>query len=265
MPVLARAGVSYELRIEAVDAGNVGPVSAVPPPPPVTRNYFVDHGQLRAEAPSGSLGYQFKDRTMFVIDARQRIVHVLKSATTADFLARYATAVKQLDAAAAAASPEDRADAQRRADGMRAVEQRLTQTVPRDFRVTVRFESVEGHACRIWEERELGVKRLEFCVAPVAGVPGGAEILGGLETLSRFREGAQFAFGVDLGVAPWWPDITALGGLPLLIRVFDVDSVTSQIEVHAIKAAVAVDDRFALPAGYSVQDGPEFITWCCPT
>lgn len=265
VPVLAQAGVSYQLSVEAVDAGNVAPVSALPPPQPAIRNYFVEHGEVRVDGAGGSLAYLFKDRTMFVIDVRQRIVHVLKSATTADFLARYATAVKQLDAVAATAAPEDRVDAQRRAESMRAVEQRLTQTTPRDFRLTVRFENVDGHRCRIWEERENGAKRLEFCVAPATGITDGADVLGGLETLSRFREGAQFAFGVDLGVAPWWPDIAALGGIPLLIRVFDVDSLATQIEVHALKAGVAADDRFGLPEGYAVQDGPEFITWCCPT
>jgi hypothetical protein len=265
LPGLARAGVSYQLTVEGVDASNVAPVSASDPAPkPVPRDYFVDHGEIRIGGASTSLGYLFKDRTMFVIDARQRIVHVLKSATLADFTAHYANAVRQLDEAAAAASPLDRAEAQRKADDMHAIEQRLTQSAPRDFRVTVRFENVGGHRCRIWEERENGVKRLEFCVAAVAAVAGGAEILSGLETLGRFREGAKFAFGVDLGVAPWWPDIAALGGVPLLIRVFDVDSVTTQIELRSIATGVAADDRFVLPEGYSVQDGPEFMSWYLP-
>jgi len=264
LPVLARAGVSYEFSVEAVDP-SLAPVPVnAPVGKPVPREYFVDHGEVRVGGAGSSLGLLFKDRTMFVIDARQRTVHVLKSATTADFTARYANAVKQLDAAAAAAAPQDRAEAQRKADDMRAIERRLTEAAPRDFRVTVRFETVDGHDCRIWEERENGVKRLEFCVAPLASVAGGAEIWSGLQTLSRFREGAQFAFGVDLGVAPWWPDIASLGGIPLIIRVFDVDSLTTQIELHSIKTGVPVEQRFALPEDFSVQDGPEFASWYLP-
>jgi hypothetical protein len=265
LPLIARAGVSYQCTVEAVDPANVAPVSAQNPlRKAMVRDYFVDHGEVRVGGANASLGMLFKDRTMFVIDARQRRVHVLKSATIEDFTAHYASAVKQLELAAAAAAPEARADAQQRADGMRAIEQRLTQAAPRDFRVTVRFENVDGHACRIWEERENGAKRLEFCVAPPASIAGGAEILSGLQTLSRFRDGAQFAFGVDLGVAPWWPDIAALGGIPLAVRVFEVDSVTTQIELRSIKAGVPVDEHFALPAGYSMQDGPEFVSWYLP-
>jgi len=265
LPLLARAGVSYEFSVEAVDPANVAPVSVNDPVgKQVPREYFVDHGELRVGGAGRSLGLLFKDRTMFVIDSRQHTVHVLKSATTADFIARYANAVKQLDEAAAAAAPEDRAEAQRKADDMRANARRLTEAAPRDFRVTVRFENVDGHDCRIWEERENGVKRFEFCVAPLAAVAGGAEIWSGLQTLSRFREGSQFAFGIDLGVAPWWPDIAALGGIPLAVRVFDVDSLTTQIELRSIKTAIPVEQRFALPGDFSVQDGPEFVSWYLP-
>ena len=264
-PALAHAGVSYQLSVEAVDPSNVAPVSVNDPVgKPVPRDYFVDHGEVRVGGAGRSVGLLFKDRTMFVIDARQRIVHVLKSATTADFTARYANAVKQLDAAVAAAAPQDRAEAQRKADDMRAIERRLTEAAPRDFRLTVRFDKVDGHDCRIWEERENGVKRLEFCVAPLASVAGGAEIWSGLQTLSRFREGAQFAFGVDLGVAPWWPDIAELGGIPLAVRVFDADSLATQIELHSIETGIPVEQRFDLPEDFAVQDGPEFVSWYLP-
>jgi hypothetical protein len=265
LPALARAGVSYEFSVAAIDPSNVAPVSVNEPVgKPVPRDYFVDHGEVRVGGAGRSLGYLFKDRTMFVIDTRQRTVHVLKSATTADFTARYANSVKQLDAAVAAASPEDHAEAQRKADDMRAIERRLTEAPPRDFRVTVRFEKVDGHDCRIWEERENGVKRLEFCVAPLASVAGGTEIWSGLQTLSRFREGAQFAFGVDLGVAPWWPDIAELGGIPLAVRVFDADSLATQIELHSIETGIPVEQRFDLPEDFAVQDGPEFVSWYLP-
>jgi hypothetical protein len=203
----------------------------------------------------------FKDRTMTVIDNTSRSVHVLRHATLSQVAAHYADAVKQLEVAAAAAPPEQRAAAEQKAADMKAASDRLREPVPRDYRVTVRFESVDGHACRIWEERESGAKRLELCVAPVASVPGGAEILAGLKTLSQFRQGSNFALGVDFGLDEWWPDIARLGGVPLLVREYKYDSVVSEVMVSALRPGVAHAAAMDLPVGYPVEDGPDYTQW----
>jgi hypothetical protein len=144
---------------------------------------------------------------------------------------------------------------------MKAVSDRLLQPVPRDYRITTRFESADGRACRIWEERENGTKRLELCVAPPASVQGGADIMGGMKTLSQFRQGSNFAFGVDFGLSEWWPDIARLGGVPLLIREYKYDSVVSEILLTAIRQGVPKASLLDLPDGYQVQDGPDYAQW----
>jgi hypothetical protein len=127
--------------------------------------------------------------------------------------------------------------------------------------VTVRFESVDGRACRIWEEREKEAKRLELCVAPSAGVPGSVEILNGLKTLSQFRQGSDFAYGIDFGLSEWWPDFATLGGVPLLIREYKYDSEVSETMVSAIRPGVPAGTQFDLPDGYAVQEGPDYTQW----
>jgi len=133
--------------------------------------------------------------------------------------------------------------------------------VPRDYRLTARFESADGRACRIWEERENGAKRLELCVAPLASVQGGADIVNGMKTLSQFRQGSNFAFGVDFGLSEWWPDIAHLGGIPLLIREYKYDSVVSEVLLTAIRQGVPKASLLDLPDGYQVQEGPDYAQW----
>lgn len=262
VPALANAGVVYEMAIRPVDQSDIalaapGAASSAA----VVTQFFVDDGRVRIGGPKAKTVYLFKDRTMYVIDNTARSVHVLKHATLSQLAAHYADAVKQLENAAAAAQPDERAEAQRKAADMKLVSDRMRQAVPRDFHVTVRFESVDGRACRIWEEREKEAKRFELCVATVAGVPGGAEILNGLKTLSQFRQGSDFAYGVEFGLSEWWPDFATLGGVPLLIREYKYDSEVSETMVSAIRPDAPVGAQFDLPAGYAVQEGPDYTQW----
>ncbi len=256
------AGVLYEVSIRSVDQSNLAMVSPGGlSSSAVVTQYFVDNGKVRIGGPKAKTVYLFEDRTMCVIDHAARSVHVLKHATLTQLAAHYADAVKQLETAAAAAAPDDRAEAERKAADMKAVSERMRQTVPRDFRVTVRFESVDGHACRIWEEREQGAKRFELCVAPPAMVPGGAEILSGLKTLSEFREGSNFALGLEFGLSEWWADFATLGGVPILIREYKYDSEISETLLSGMRTGVPAGAQFDLPDGYQVQEGPDYTQW----
>jgi hypothetical protein len=205
--------------------------------------------------------FLFKAKTMTVIDMAQHSCHVLQRATTAQFLAHYADEVRLLRDAAARAPDEQRADAQHKAEVMQEISDRRQTPIQRDYKVTVRFNSVDGRACRIWEERENGAKRLEICVAPASRVPGGAEILAGMKTLSQFHEGGQFALGVDFGFTDWWPDFALLGGVPLMIHEFKYDSIVSEITLKAIRDDSPAPLSMDPPADCHVQDGPEFAQW----
>ncbi len=259
---MVNAGVVYDVAVQPVDQSNMALVStSAPTPAAVVSQYFVEHGKVRVGGANAKTVYLFKDRTMYVIDNVSRSVHVLKHATLSQVAAQYADTVKRLEEAAANAPPDDRAEAERKAADMKEVSDRLQQPVPREYRVTVRLESVDGHACRIWEEREGDIKRLELCVAPAATVPGGTEIFNGMRTLSQFRQGSNFALGVDFGLSEWWSDIADLGGVPLLIREFKYDSVISEVTLTAMRQGVPRASLLDLPEGYQVQDGPDYGQW----
>jgi hypothetical protein len=261
-PVLANAGVLYELAVRPVDQSNVAPVSpAAPLVAPVVSQYFVEGGKVRVGGANAKIVYVFIDRTMYVIDNASRTVHVLKHATLSEVARHYADAVKQLEDAAASAPPQERSAAKQKAADAKLLSDRLREAPPHQYRVTVRFEAVDGHACRIWEEREADAKRLELCVAPVASLPGGAEILGGMQTLSQFRQGSEFALGVDFGLAEWGTDVAHLGGVPLLIREFKYDSEISEVTLTAVRQGVSSATSWNMPEGYQLQDGPDYAQW----
>ncbi len=258
----ARAGVSYELAIRPVDESALTrPSPAVQPYGPVVVQYVVDGTDVRVGGPHAKTVYFFKDRIMTVVDHTSRVVHVLKFATLEQVRSHYAETVAKLAQAAGAAPPAEREAAERKAADMKAASDRLTQSVARDFKMTTRFESVDGRACRIWEETESGAKRLELCVAPAASVPGGADILVGFETLSRFRQGSDFALGVDFGLSNWWHDIAGLSGIPLLIREYKYDSPVTEILLTAMRTGVARDGEFDLPPDYRTEEGPDYAQW----
>ncbi len=262
-PFLSRAGVLYNVAVRPVDQSSIEAIGSAGPPATTAAvtEYFVEGGKVRIGGLKASYIYVFKDRIMYVVDNASRTVHVLRRATLSQVTAHYADAVRELQTAAANAPPEERANAQRRADDMKEVSDRMRQPVARDFKVTVRFESVDGHACRIWEEREKDAKRFELCVAPAATIPGGVEILSGVKTLSQFREGSNFAFGVDFGLSDWWQDIDLLGGLPILIREFKYDSQISETVLSGMRQGVLSPAPFDLPVGFQVIEGPDYQQW----
>jgi hypothetical protein len=259
-PGWASAGVLYDLTVRPVDESNLGHLSA-PTATPVVTEYFVEDGKVRIGGTYAKTVFVFKDRTIFLIDHTARTVRVLKHATLSEVAAHYADEVKQLEEAAARASAEERAEAQRRAADMREVSERMQQPTARQYRVTVRGESVDGHACRIWEEWEKDAKRLELCMAPVAAVQGGAEIYQGLKTLSQFRQGSNVALGVDFGLSQWWPDFASLGGIPLLIREFKYDSVVFEVTWTGVRQGVPSASLLDIPDGYQVQEGADYAQW----
>jgi hypothetical protein len=261
-PMLTHAGVLYDIVVRPVDETNLSLASpGARAPDAITTQYFVQDGAVRVGGPAAKTAYIFKDRTMYVIDNVTKSIHVLKHATLNQVAAHYADAVKQLEDAAASASPEARAEAEHKAADMKGVSDRMQQRVLREYRVTVRFASVDGHSCRIWEEREQDAKRLELCVVPAATLAGGAEILSALKTLSQFRQGSQFALGVDFGLSEWWTDFASLGGVPLMIREFKYDSVNSEVTLTAIRQGVPAASLLDMPEGYQVQEGPDYAQW----
>lgn len=261
-PIVASAGVTYDLAYRSVNQSTLEMSNSLAPGlGAIVTHYVVQDGKVRVGGPNAKTVYVFKDKIMYVIDNTAHSVHVLKHATLHQVLDHYSDSVKQLEEAAASAAPENREEAERKAADMKAASDRMRVPVARDYKVTVRFESVDGHACRIWEEREADAKRLELCIAPVGGVPGGADILSGMKTLSQFRQGSNFAFGVEFGVSEWWEDFALLGGVPILVREFKYDSQISEVMLSGMRQGEQAAAQFEVPAGYQTVDGPDYTQW----
>jgi hypothetical protein len=261
VPLAAAAGVEYDVNIRPVDQSNLSIAARDPLATVIKTPVFVQDGKVRMGGPAAKRIYLFKGRTMTVIDVAAATAHVLEHATLSQVSAHYAEALRHLDEVAASAAPQDRAEAEQKARDAKAANDRLMQDFTRDYRVTARVESVDGRPCRIWEEWEHEAKRLELCVAKPAAVPGGAEILEGLKTMSQFREGSSFAFGIDFGLAEWWADIARLGGVPLLIREFKFDALTLEVSLADVRVGTLDAGLMDIPSGYQVQQGPDYARW----
>jgi hypothetical protein len=261
-PVIVNAGVAYDFNVQTVDQSNMAlarPAGSAAAP--LVTRYLVENGRVRVGTAGAKTVYLLEDRTVYVIDGASRSVRVLKHATLSEVTAHYADAVRQLQDAAANAPPADRAEAERKAADLKAASDRLLQAVPREYSMTARFDSVDGRACRIWEERERDEKRLELCVAPTAALPGGEELLNGMKTLSEFRQGSKWALGVDFGLSDWWPDVAHLSGVPLLIREFKYGSLISEITITSIHPGIQSASSWNLPEGYAVEESTDYAAW----
>lgn len=240
----AHAGVVYDLNTRSLITAGADPV---------VTHYAIQGDKVRAAAADGKMVFIFKEQTIYSLDTTAKTVTAAKYATLEQVAAKLTHSVNELDDAASSAPPEQRAAMEMTAQQLRELNDRQAHRV-RDYQATQRYESVSGHRCRIHEERESGVKRLELCVAPTGKVSGGLDVLAGMKTLSQYYRGSTFALGVEYGPAPWWSGIEGLDGVPLLVREFQDDKPISETTLTAIHVEVPNDALFDLPAGYSVQE-----------
>jgi hypothetical protein len=243
----ASAGVVYDVTHRTL---------MQPPTAPEVAQYFVQDDKVRVGASDAMAVLIFKNKTVYVIDNTLRSVQALKNATLEQIAAKFADNVKRLEDAAATAPPGQRAMGEGMAANMKELGERERQPVPRDYRLTNRAESVDGHGCRIWEERESGAKRLEFCVASLEAVPGGADILHGMKVLSQYWHGSTFALGVEFGPAVWWSGIEGLGGVPILIREFKDGTAVAETTLTGMRPDVPNASLFDIPDGYPLREQP---------
>jgi hypothetical protein len=243
----ASAGVVYDVSQRTL----VEPATA-----PTVIQYFMQDDGVRVGAASAATAFIFKDQTMFVIDNTPRSAQVFKHATLDQVATQLDISVKRSQDTAANLPPDKRAMAEEMAANMKQFSERRRQPVPRDYSRTNRTESVDGRPCRIWEERESGARRVEFCVARIAAVPGGADILHGMQVLSQYWHGSRFALGVEFGPAAWWSGIESLGGVPILIREFKDDKAVAETRLTGMRTDIPSTALLDIPAGYPVQERP---------
>jgi hypothetical protein len=244
-PIGACAGTSYVLTNKSLLPRD----SAVS-----VAQYYVQDRKVHAAGVDGRRAYLFEDAKVYVIDHGAKSIQVVTSALTTQAADKLDERVASIEESAAKLPPDRRAVLQKMAADMKALNDSRRQPVPRDFHVTDRSDTVDGHACRIWEAFEWDRKRFEFCVAPKSGIPGSAEILGGMQALSAYQQGSIFALGVKLGNTGWWSGIAGLEGVPILIREFKDGAPASETALTAIRDGVAGASMFDLPKGYPLTE-----------
>jgi hypothetical protein len=247
VPVIAAAGVSYSVTSHPAAGSSV----------PTAIQYFAERDMVRVGAPDAGRFQLFKDGTIYIIDNPSKSVDVLRNATLARMQQGLAEQVRKMEDAASTAPPDQRAMAEKAATIAKEIYERQREGTPREFRVTTRTETAAGGACRIWEEYEQNVKRLELCVAPTAATPGGEEILQGMRILSGYFHGSLLAFGVEFGPVDVWPQIESLGGLPVVIREFKDGVALSETRVAGGKHIPDGSRLFEIPRDYLRKEGPK--------
>ena len=247
LPGLCSAGVTYEMSIQSFGRLAGAPSSS---------RYSVEADRIRFEPSDGKSVFIFREGSIYVIDTDAHSAKVSRHATLAESVRQIDESVTRLEALAQTAP----ADRQAKIDQAVAINKDLAaryhQPVLRDYRKTDRIESSEGRSCRVWEVWEKGVKWLEVCVVPTAEVPGGADALAAMTSLSGYLHGGMFALGVELGPVPQWSEFEALGGVPVLVREFEHGQIVHEIHLTGFRVQTLEPSVFEVPQGYPVQDPP---------
>lgn len=247
LPGLCSAAVTYQMSTQSFGrlAGE-----------PSSSNYSVEGDRIRIEASDGKTVFIFRDESTYVIDAATHSAQVMRRATLAESARQLDDSEKRLEEYAEKAPPDQRATADQALAMSKDITARYHHPVLRDYRKTDRTESSEGRSCRVWEAWEHDAKWLEFCVVPTATVPGGAEALAAMKSLSRYLHGGVFAVGVEFGPVPQWSDVEALAGVPVIVREFAHDQIVHEIHLMKFRAQALESSVFEVPPDYPLQGGP---------
>ena len=239
-PGIAVAGTSYDLAFR----------DATPTSAPQVSRHFVQDGKVRADLAENRV-LIFKDQGMYVVDNASRTVRVESNATRDRILARMADEVRQIRAKSTTVPADQRANMEQGVAFMQDQTEIYKKPISREYVATTRSERVDGNECRTWTQTQNGEKKLELCVVSVNAVHGGDEILAGMKTLSQYPVmGSLQALGVQFGDGEWWTGIESLGGLPVLIRVFEQSHVAYEVTITGVHQEALSQSLFDIPAGY---------------
>ena len=243
VPTVVTAGASYDLIFH--DATH--PTSV-----PLTSRHFVQDGEVRIELPQNN-AVIFNEQSMYIIDYTAKTMRV--QAPRDQTVAKRIDQISQMRAKAQTSPPEQQAKLEQVAQVLDEMRTSVYRTVQREYAATAKTDMVDGHRCNIWTETEEGAKRLELCVAAIASVPGGDQILAGMKTLSRYAVfGSLQALGVGFGHSEWWAGIEKLNGLPVLIREFQDGRLISETTITNVHQNVPAGPQLDIPKNYPTPE-----------
>jgi hypothetical protein len=246
LPGLANAAVTYQMTTQSFGrlAGD-----------PFSSDYVMEGDKIRINASDGKTVFIFRDESIYVIDSVTRSAQVLRHATLEESARQLNESVKRLETLAANAAPDRRAMSEQAAAMTKDIEERQRRPIARDYRMTDRMSKSEERACHLWEEWEQGAKRLELCVVPAPAIPGGADVLVGMKSLSPYLHGSVFADCVEFGPVSGWSGIEGLEGVPVIVREFQRGQLVRETRLTRFRADDVKASAFEVPEGYPVQEG----------
>jgi hypothetical protein len=129
---------------------------------------------------------------------------------------------------------------------------------PLDYRATDQHEVVAGFSCSIWDYYWRGSKEAEYCIAPPASIPGGAEWMAALRAQGDFYTNAGRWLGdpARLLFASTLPQAEApsrLNGVLLMSRTFQRGKAVSETRVTTERVEPLSSDLFVVSKGYERQ------------
>ena len=192
-------------------------------------------------------------KVVYIVDHQDRTYQVLDEATMRRIGGQVAAARRQMEAQMANMPPEQRRMMQEMMARMGGQAPGAAAAAPRtQYRRTARTASAAGIACTVWEGIAGGQKTDEVCVAPVARVPGGNEMLAAMRQMGENMKKLTDAMGMNFGgaVDEAWAQVNTLGGIPIIQREFEGGRVTSSAVLKAMRAENVPAASFAPPAGY---------------
>jgi hypothetical protein len=218
---------------------------------------LVEQTQTGQTQPENSM--IFKDGDMIVVDHRRKSYTLIDKASLQKMAGSVNQAMKQMEQAMAAMSPEQRA----------MVEKMMSKSMPGatqakaaaiEFRDTGRTEKAGEYTCRLWEARSAGELRWQHCVVDFGKVTGSEEMLNIMKKMSTMME--EFTASMDV---PWlkqamntgWEGLQSIDGYPVLTRSFRNGQPDTETVLQSARTASVPADRFTPPAGYERKElGP---------
>lgn len=238
----------------------------VDPPAIGSTEMFADGTMLRIEINSISSGedglviYRGDRNEMIVTDAERREYYVIDQQSMGQMAGQVSEAMKQMEEALKAMSPEERAMAERMMKQQMPGLQR-TQKLERTLRKTGESDTINGYDCEYFEILKQGRKTQDMCVAKWNDIEGGPEAADAMIAMGKFFQSMHDAFASGAGVDlmgeqdEFFAHMRELGGFPIYTRDYDdsgaleSESSLKTSRLDSIDAA-----KFEPPEGYRKMD-----------
>jgi len=263
IPVIADAGVLYEVEVRPLDQTNMALASpGAPPAAPVVTRYFSDEGEVRVGGPNAKMVYCSRTASCYAIDNSSRAVHRAEARHIEPGLRPLHLCGQT--AGGGGCGCAGRPTRRSRAQGSRyeGGERSLLQPVPRDYRL--------NHTLRVgrWaclpnlgrtRKRSQAFGTLRRAAGFGAGRRRHRERYENSQSVSpRFqfclRSGLR-AFGMVAGHRPPRGYSTAHSRIQVRQRRFRSLADWQSGKVYRERRC------WILPDGYQVQDGPDYAQW----